>query len=79
MERFSTDKVVLNWHFLKFNELLQSKRTPEQINDLKKEIIDAINQIESAKEYPGCKTRLCDWCEFKTQCPMFATTLNNFL
>jgi putative RecB family exonuclease len=79
MEQYKTDKVVLNWHFLNFNELLQSRRTPKQIDELKKELLNSINQIESAKEFPGCKTRLCDWCEFKTQCPMFKITLNSFL
>ena len=78
MERYNTDKVVLNWHFLNFNELLQSKKTPEQINDLKKELLEKIKKIESEKEFKSCKSRLCDWCEFKSLCPEFKITLNSF-
>ncbi|MFA5333570.1 MAG: PD-(D/E)XK nuclease family protein [Candidatus Nanoarchaeia archaeon] len=79
MEKYSTDKVVLNWHFLNFNELLQSKRTKEQIEALKKELVNSINIIESAKEFNTCKSRLCDWCEYKSMCPEFKITLNNFI
>ncbi|MDD5054553.1 MAG: PD-(D/E)XK nuclease family protein, partial [Candidatus Nanoarchaeia archaeon] len=78
MEKFCTDKVVLNWHFLNFNELMQSKRTKEQINELKDELFKKINEIESEKEFKACKSRLCDWCEYKKQCPAFITTLNDF-
>jgi putative RecB family exonuclease len=79
MEKYNTDKVILNWHFLKFNELLQSKRTNEQIINLKKELVNSINKIENAKEFKTCKSRLCDWCEYKFMCPEFKITLNSFI
>jgi putative RecB family exonuclease len=79
MEKYNTDKVILNWHFLNFNELLQSKRTKEQIELLKKELLKSINEIENAKEFKTCKSRLCDWCEYKSMCPEFKITLNNFV
>ena len=79
MEKYKTDKVVLNWHFLNFNELLQSKRTIKQIDQLKIELLKTINEIEDSKAYKACKSRLCDWCEYKKQCPEFMTTLNKFI
>ena len=79
MEKYCTDKIILNWHFLNFNELLQSKRTTEQINNLKKELLSTINQIENAKEFKTCTSRLCDWCEYKSMCPEFKITLNSFI
>ncbi|MDD4353555.1 MAG: PD-(D/E)XK nuclease family protein, partial [Candidatus Nanoarchaeia archaeon] len=79
MEKFNTEKVVLNWHFLNFNELLQSKRTKEQIIDLRQSLLKTINEIENAKEFKTCKSRLCDWCEYKSMCPEFKITLNSFI
>lgn len=79
MEKYNTDKVVLNWHFLNFNELIQSKRTKEQIESLKKELFNSIIEIETAKEFKTCKSRLCDWCEYKSMCPEFKITLNSFI
>jgi putative RecB family exonuclease len=79
MEKYCTDKVILNWHFLNFNKLLQSKKSKEQIETLKKELIKSINEIESAKDYKTCKSALCDWCEYKTICPEFKVTLNSFI
>jgi putative RecB family exonuclease len=62
------DDVHLVWHFLDFNQQKISKRTHEQLEILKKQIIELIDKIENTKEFlanPGC---LCNWCEFKNQC-----------
>ena len=79
MEEYDTDKVVLNWHFLKYNELLESKKTKEEIEKLKKELFEKIEKIENEKEYKPNKSRLCDWCEYKSMCPEFKITLNSFM
>ncbi len=61
--------IHLIWHFLDFNEKKQSKRTNEQLEQLKSEIIKLINKIESTKEYPANPGMLCRWCEFRKYCP----------
>lgn len=61
--------IHLIWHFLAFNKKMISKRTDEQLENLKQDIINLINKIESTTEFtsnPGC---LCDWCEFRSYCP----------
>jgi len=71
-ELFGADKdVSLNWHYLNFNKKIKSKRTDEQLEQLKQEIIELINQIESTTHFPSEKSCLCDWCEFKSLCPEF--------
>ncbi len=71
-ELFGEDKeVCLVWHYLAHNKKIHSKRTNEQLSQLKKEIIELIKKIESAKEFPSNKTILCDWCEYKNICPEF--------
>jgi len=60
--------VHLIWHFLAFNEKRISKRTDEQLNQLKQEIIQLINKIESTTEFPSCPSMLCKWCGFRSYC-----------
>ena len=60
--------VHLIWHFLAFNQKILSKRTDEQLEQLKQEIIQLINKIESTTEFPACPSVLCKWCGFRSYC-----------
>lgn len=62
-------KVRLIWHFLAFDKEMSSERTPEQLEDLRKEVIESIEKIEAEKEFPSSVSTLCDWCEFQSICP----------
>ena len=71
-ELFGKDKeVLLIWHYLAHNQKIVSKRTNEQLQQLKKEIIELITKIEATIEFPAKKTILCDWCEYKKICSKF--------
>lgn len=65
-------KVCLIWHYLSFDQRICSRKTQEQLEELKKEIISIINKIEYEKEFPYTKSKLCDWCEYKPICPAWA-------
>ncbi len=66
---FSNAKdIYLIWHFLDFNKKLVSKRTDEQLDSLKQEIIALINKIESTKKFLPNQGILCNWCEFRKYC-----------
>ena len=67
---FGQDKeVALVWHYLAYNKKICSKRTDEQLAQLKKETKELIEKIESATEFLTEKSPLCDWCEYKAMCP----------
>ncbi|MEX0932949.1 MAG: PD-(D/E)XK nuclease family protein [Candidatus Pacearchaeota archaeon] len=61
--------VALVWHYLSFNKRLDSKRTNDQLEQLKKETIDLIKEIENTTQFPYKKSSLCHWCEYKAICP----------
>ncbi len=61
-------EVNLVWHFLNFDKKIISKRTDEQLEELKKNIINLINSIESTKDFIANPGTLCNWCEFKNYC-----------
>jgi len=60
--------VHLIWHYLDFNKKMYSRRTIEELEKLKQEIIQLIDKIESTKEFPACPSILCKWCEFQGYC-----------
>jgi len=69
---FGKDKnVALIWHFLAHNIKIHSRRTNEQLEQLKKETIELIKKIESTTEFPSNKSVLCDWCEYNSICSEF--------
>jgi putative RecB family exonuclease len=73
-EIYGEDKqVCLVWHYLAHNQKICSRRTKEQLEQLKEETIKLIREIESAEEFPTCKSPLCHWCEYKSNCPEWKT------
>ena len=59
-ELFGEDKnVILVWHYLAHNIKICSQRTNEQLEQLKKEILELIDKIESTTEFPPNKSALC--------------------
>jgi len=69
--------VHLIWHFLDFNKKIISKRTKEQLNQLKQDILQLIKKIESTNEFPPCPSALCGWCDFQGHCPLFDESKKN--
>ncbi len=68
-QEFNANDVHLIWHFLDFDKRFVSKRTTEQLEELKKQLIILIDEIESCQEFHPKTGKLCDWCEFKISCP----------
>ncbi len=68
-EIFGKDKeVLLVWHYLAYNKNVHSKRTNEQLEELKRSILDLIKTIESTQSFRPYISRLCDWCEYQNIC-----------
>ena len=67
---YGQDKEVnLVWHFLAHNVTMRSKRTNEQLVQLKNDTVELIKKIESTREFLPKVSKLCDWCEYKPICP----------
>lgn len=61
--------VHLVWHYLAYNKKMQSKRTDEELEQLRVDIINLINKIESTQDFPASPSGLCNWCEYQEICP----------
>ena len=65
------ERVDLLWHYVGRDMTLRSTRTSEQLKELAQETIAAINCIEREKEFEPVKSALCDWCEYRPDCPLW--------
>jgi putative RecB family exonuclease len=69
-EMYGKDKdVVLVWHYLAYDQRIISRRTEEQLENLKQETKKLIEDIKNVKTFLPNKSILCEWCEYKTICP----------
>ena len=64
-------KVRLVWHYVAFDKELDSFRTKEELEDLRKDVLVRIKKIEEAGEFPANVNPYCDWCLYKSICPMW--------
>ena len=61
--------VKLVWHYLSFNKTLKSERSPAQLDTLRNQTIEKIDEIEATRTYPAQPSALCRWCEYRELCP----------
>ncbi|MDH4219299.1 MAG: PD-(D/E)XK nuclease family protein [Candidatus Aminicenantes bacterium] len=66
------NKVRLVWHFLAFDKEMDSFRTKIQLDELRKEVLDQIKEIEVVQDFPANVSWLCDWCLYRPICPMWS-------
>jgi putative RecB family exonuclease len=77
-ELFGNDKeICLVWHYLAHNKKIVSRRTNEQLSQLKIDTLELIEKIESTKNFPPCQGKLCEWCEYKQMCSLWNTSEEN--
>jgi putative RecB family exonuclease len=66
-------EVRLVWHYLFPNQVRSSRRTPEQLAELRGETCAAIDRIRAETGWEARPGKLCAWCEYRTLCPAFAS------
>jgi len=64
--------IHLVWHFLAFNKEVDSTRSDEELENLKKETIELIDKIENEENFEPKPSYLCEWCEYKSICRQWA-------
>tara|TARA_B110000263_G_scaffold197446_1_gene176129 strand:+ start:869 stop:2080 length:1212 start_codon:yes stop_codon:yes gene_type:complete len=68
-------KIDLIWHYVRFDEEVRSTRDEKQLDSMISSTVSLINDIEAAterKEFPTKTSILCNWCEYKAQCPEYS-------
>ncbi len=66
-------EVELKWHYLAHNKIMETRRTPEQIDALHRQVLGAIELVEAALAAPETlapkESALCAWCQYAGHCP----------
>jgi putative RecB family exonuclease len=69
------DKLVeVVYHYLNFKEEFRFQKTENEIETVKKEVVNLIQTIELASwenKFDARLGKLCHWCEFSSLCPAF--------
>ncbi len=68
-QRPEATRVELVWHYLGAGTTLRSRRTPGQLVQLCADTRALIDHIENQRDFPAHKSALCDWCEYRPECP----------
>jgi putative RecB family exonuclease len=63
----------LVWHYVAKNQTRISTRTPEELAALRASTIERIDEIQQTTDFPPRKIALCNWCEYKSRCPLFVS------
>ena len=61
-------KVKLVWHFLAHDKEMISERNDEQLQKLKRETEELIQEIEACKNFPINVSKLCNYCQYRQMC-----------
>jgi len=64
-------RVRLVWHYLALDKELDSWRTDEDLEKLRQELLKQIRVIEEATDFAPRVSKLCDWCLYRSLCPMW--------
>ena len=71
-EIFGKDKkVCMVWHFLAHDMKICLRKTNEDLENLKKTLIEIIDNIEKTRDFPPSKSQLCYWCEYMDICSIW--------
>ena len=62
-------EVRLVWHYVQLDVVRVSRRSPEQIETVRRDTVAAIDRIEAAREFEAKPGPLCGWCEYRERCP----------
>ncbi len=63
-------QVKLSLYFLKHGIKLTSERTPKQLEETKRHVLDLVSEIEKS-DFKPIPSALCNWCGYQKYCPMF--------
>lgn len=63
------ENVELIWHYPAFAKEYKVVMDEAHLESIKAELIELIDAVESATEYPPKESALCGWCDFQQYCP----------
>jgi putative RecB family exonuclease len=71
-DRYGDASVRLVWHYLSRDQVRVSTRSAEQLERLRAETAQRIDEIEAEQSFAPRTSALCGWCEFREVCPAIA-------
>lgn len=67
--RFGADQPVrLVWHYVAVNQVRSSTRTPEALDEMRRNAMELIDRIRAEQDFAPRPGPLCRWCEYGHLC-----------
>ncbi|MCS7151671.1 MAG: diguanylate cyclase [Endomicrobia bacterium] len=68
-EKYKLFPKIVSQIFLQYNQKISVSKTPDNLKETKKKIIDIVREIYENKEFLPVRNNLCPYCDFLTICP----------
>lgn len=65
------ERVDLIWHYVGCGQTLVSHRSPDELLAAREAAMGVIDRINATTDFVPVKSKLCDWCEYKPDCPVW--------
>lgn len=70
LEMFSDVKdIACSWHYLAHNKIITLKKTAQDLETIKKSVLELIRQVEETRIFDPRVSTLCEWCDYEIICP----------
>lgn len=70
----SVNRVELHWHLLRFGESITSRRSPDQLDELRADALgtigDAVGRGREENSFEPIESGLCRFCDYQSICPV---------
>lgn len=63
-------EIRLTLYYLKHDQKLTTTRRPDEVEEIKQELISTADKIEAETEFAPRLNPLCDWCGYQNICPL---------
>jgi len=61
-------EVLLHWYMLPHRNIVDSSRSPLELERLEQNVLALIETIESTRDFVPVETPLCGWCDYRREC-----------
>jgi len=62
--------VRLVWNYLAHGKRIVQSNAPAELDRVRREAVRLIDAIRAACDFPPRESALCDWCEYREDCPV---------
>jgi putative RecB family exonuclease len=68
-------RVIQQWQMLHYNKVLEIEHRVEELEGFRENVVRKISEIENCTDFSPSRSKLCEYCEYKSICPEMVSLL----